>query len=47
MGMAASNLGIEEGAVFHSGRGSNYTREFARKLRGLGVRQSVGRTGVC
>lgn len=46
--MAARNLEFPEGAVFHSDRGSNYTSgEFARKLRDLGVRQSVGRTGIC
>jgi transposase InsO family protein len=36
------------GAVFHSDRGSNYTSaEFAAVLEGLGIRQSVGRTGIC
>ena len=34
--------------VFHSDRGSNYTSaEFAGVLAGLGIRQSVGRTGIC
>lgn len=46
--MAASNIDIEKDAIFHSDRGSNYTSlEFAEKLRGMGMRQSVGRTGVC
>ena len=46
--MAAGNLGLPGGAVFHSDRGSNYTSgEFAEVLRELGIRQSVGRTGIC
>jgi len=46
--MAARNLGLPEGAVFHSDRGSNYTSaEFASVLARLGIRQSVGRTGSC
>lgn len=46
--MAARNLDLPEGAVFHSDRGSNYTSsEFARELKRLGIRQSVGRTGIC
>ena len=46
--MAARNLGLPDGAIFHSDRGSNYTSaEFAAVLEGLGVRQSVGRTGSC
>jgi putative transposase len=46
--MAARNLDLPDGAVFHSDRGSNYTSaEFAGVLRGLGIRQSVGRTGTC
>ena len=48
IGMAARNLDLPEGAVFHSDRGSNYTSaEFAAILEGLGIRQSVGRTGIC
>jgi len=48
IGMAARNLGLPPGAVFHSDRGSNYTSaEFAGILGGLGIRQSVGRTGSC
>jgi putative transposase len=46
--MAARNLRLPDGAVFHSDRGSNYTSaEFAGALEGLGIRQSVGRTGIC
>jgi putative transposase len=46
--MAARNLDLPEGAVFHSDRGSNYTSgEFAEELKRLGIRQSVGRTGIC
>ena len=45
--MAASNLALPEGAIFHSDRGSNYTSAaFALKLGELGIRQSVGRTGT-
>src|ERR1700750_862085 len=46
--MAARNLDLPEGAVFHSDRGSNYTSaKFADALKGLGIRQSAGRTGIC
>jgi putative transposase len=46
--MAARNLDLPEGAIFHSDRGSNYTSaSFARALEKLGIRQSVGRTGIC
>jgi len=46
--MAARNVDLPEGAVFHSDRGSNYTSsEFAAELESLGIRQSVGRTGIC
>jgi transposase InsO family protein len=46
--MAARNLGLPGGAIFHSDRGSNYTSaEFAGVLEELGIRQSVGRTGIC
>ena len=46
--MAARNLALPEGAVFHSDRGSNYTSAtFASELAKLGIRQSVGRTGIC
>jgi len=46
--MAARNHDLKPGAIFHSDRGSNYTSaEFAATLRGLDIRQSVGRTGIC
>lgn len=46
--MARSNHHIEPGAIFHSDRGSNYTsQEFRNALRERGIRQSVGRTGIC
>jgi Transposase and inactivated derivatives len=46
--MAARNLSLPSGAVFHSDRGSNYTsEEFAKTLKDLGLLQSVGRTGIC
>jgi putative transposase len=46
--MAARNVSLPDGAIFHSDRGSNYTSaEFAAVLKGLGIRQSVGRTGSC
>jgi transposase InsO family protein len=46
--MAARNLTLLPGAIFHSDRGSNYTsEEFAKTLRKLNIRQSVGRTGIC
>ena len=46
--MAARNVTLPDGAIFHSDRGSNYTSEaFARALADMGVRQSVGRTGIC
>jgi putative transposase len=46
--MAARNLDLPVDAIFHSDRGSNYTSaEFANVLDELGIRQSVGRTGIC
>ena len=45
---AARNYPLVQGAIFHSDRGSNYTSaQFAAKLASLGIRQSVGRTGIC
>lgn len=45
---AAGTISIQPGCIFHSDRGSNYTSyEFATKLTNMGMRQSVGRTGVC
>ena len=46
--MAARNMDLPSGAIFHSDRGSNYTSaEFGAVLESLGIRQSVGRTGIC
>jgi transposase InsO family protein len=46
--MAARNSALPADAIFHSDRGSNYTSaEFAAVLEQLGIRQSVGRTGIC
>ena len=46
--MAARNLDLPGDAVFHSDRGSNYTSgDFAKALKRLGIKQSVGRTGTC
>lgn len=46
--MAARNLRLPDGAIFHSDRGSNYTSDdFAKALKDLNIRQSVGRTGIC
>ena len=46
--MAARNLSLPDGAVFHSDRGSNYmSAEFAGVLEDLRIRQSAGRTGTC
>lgn len=47
--MAARNIGFTPGVtVFHSDKGCQYTsQEFADAAAELGVRRSVGRTGVC
>ena len=47
--MAANNVGFTAGeTIFHSDRGCQYmSAEFAAVAAGLGVRRSVGRTGVC
>jgi putative transposase len=48
IGMAARNHRLADGAIFHSDRGSNYTSaRFAATLKDHGIRQSVGRTGIC
>lgn len=45
---AAATTVIEAGAIFHSDRGSVYTSADYRTLvRDLGMRSSMGRTGVC
>lgn len=46
--MAARNHRLTDKAIFHSDRGSNYTSaKYAATLHRLGLRQSVGRTGIC
>lgn len=46
--MAAKNHTLADGAIFHSDRGSNYTSaQFGVALAERGIRQSVGRTGIC
>jgi putative transposase len=46
--MAAGNLALAPGCIFHSDRGSNYTSAaFAQTLQSLDLRGSVGRTGIC
>jgi transposase InsO family protein len=46
--MAVRNHQLADKAIFHSDRGSNYTSaKFAGTLRRFGLRQSVGRTGIC
>jgi putative transposase len=46
--MAAGNITLTSGCIFHSDRGSNYTSAaFARTLKSLDLRGSVGRTGIC
>jgi putative transposase len=46
--MAAGNIELAEGCVFHSDRGTQYTSsEFRTVLANYQVLPSVGRTGVC
>ena len=46
--MAAANHRLADDAIFHSDRGSNYTSaDYGLILKELGIRQSVGRTGIC
>jgi transposase InsO family protein len=45
---AAGRVEFAPDAIFHSDRGSNYTsHEFAEAISKLGLRHSVGRTGIC
>jgi putative transposase len=46
--MAARNRDLASQAIFHSDRGSNYTSTaFAKAVKSLDLRHSVGRTGIC
>jgi len=46
--MAARNYTLTNGVAFHSDRGMQYTcNAFEKATEGLGIRRSVGRTGVC
>lgn len=46
--MAARNHHLENGCIMHSDRGTQYTSaEYLTKLADLGLRHSLGRTGVC
>lgn len=46
--MAARNHDLESLCIMHTDRGTQYTSEdYAKKIRELDLRASVGRTGVC
>jgi transposase InsO family protein len=48
LAMAARNHDLQPGCITHSDRGAQYTSaEYCAKLDELGLRQSLGRTGVC
>ena len=48
LAMAARNYPLVDGAIFHSDRGTQYTSAaFAAATENLGIRRSVGATGVC
>jgi transposase InsO family protein len=48
LAMAARNHTLEEDCIMHSDRGTQYTSaEYAAQLNELGLRQSLGRTGIC
>lgn len=48
MDMAHKHHDIKPGCIYHSDRGSQYlSDEYRKRLAGLGMRQSVGRTGIC
>jgi transposase InsO family protein len=46
--MAARNHALEPQCIMHSDRGTQYTSaEYVAKLNELGLRHSLGRTGIC
>ncbi|MEU3281997.1 IS3 family transposase [Streptomyces antibioticus] len=46
--MAAGRGGLKPGCIMHTDRGSEYTSsEFREEIGKLGLRQSMGRTGIC
>jgi putative transposase len=46
--MAARNHNLEDDCIMHSDRGTQYTSaEYVAKLEELGLRHSLGRTGIC
>ena len=48
LAMAARNHHLEPDCIMHSDRGTQYTSaEYCAKLNELGLRQSLGRTGIC
>jgi putative transposase len=48
LAMAARHYPLTQGAIFHSDRGTQYTSTaFAAATDLLGIRRSVGATGVC
>jgi putative transposase len=48
LGMAIEQRRPEHGVIFHSDRGAQYTStEFVEFCRKYGIRNSVGRTGIC
>lgn len=48
LGNAVNRYGKQDGLIFHSDRGSQYTsREYRRDLSRYGMMQSMGRTGSC
>jgi len=46
--MAARNYDLADECIFHSDRGTQYmSDQFAKHATALGIRRSVGRTGIC
>lgn len=46
--MAARNHALEPKCIMHTDRGTQYTSaDYAKKLKELDMRQSLGRTGIC